>query len=84
MGQAIICRFHGATNSKPPRVTARAWGGSVTVPYHLKGRDADAPYWDAAEALCDKLVWGKDGMACGTLPDGKTRVFVFAPIGRKR
>lgn len=79
MGQAILCRFHGATATKPARVTAKAWGGSATVTYGLRGRDADDPYRDAALALCEKMNWPGAELVGGTLPNGRDRVFVFCP-----
>lgn len=81
MTQAILCTFHGATPSKPPRIRAVAYGGSVTIPYRLNGRvDDNAPYRDAAIALCKKLGWGTTGLTCGTLHKASgalPRVFTF-------
>jgi len=56
--QAIRTRFHGATETRGSRITARAEAGSVTVSYDysLNGSENHAR---AAQALVDKFGWGK-------------------------
>ena len=75
---AITTKFHGPTNTKGARITAKASNGhSITLDYH--GIDAstdEAKYKHTAYALCKKMAWG------GTLLGGGTAdgfVFVFVP-----
>lgn len=73
--QAITTRFHGPTNSRGSRITARAAAGSVTVHYE-HGLSQMANHAVAAKALAEKFGWS--GLWCsGGLPDGRGDVFVL-------
>lgn len=74
--QAIITKYHGPTNTKGSRITAKCDAGSVTIsyPHELSG---DAVYRAAADALVKKLGWDHGELACGGLPDNGGYVFVF-------
>lgn len=75
MAQAIITKFYGPTNTRGSRITAKAWAGSVTVPYKHR-LSAEDNHRAAAQALADKLEWqGK--MIGGGLPDTSGYAFVF-------
>lgn len=77
--KAITTKYHGPTNHRGARVTARDGDGNrVTVPYEgpYEGRDTtrEAAHARAALALCAKMGW------CGTLHYGEIKqgpVFVF-------
>lgn len=76
--QAIITKYHGPTNTRGSRITAKCDAGSVTIPYphELSG---EACHRKAAEALRNKLEWNTEfygEMASGQLPSGEY-VFVF-------
>lgn len=79
MPQAIITKFLGPTNTRPSRIKATGWRGSVTVPYSHEISPVDN-YRAAAEALCNKFsredrsVWRI--IACAELPN-EARDFVF-------
>lgn len=75
--QAIITKFHGPTNTRGPRVKARAWAGSVTVAYQ-HGLGDEGSHKAAAQALADKLGL-KGKLIMGGMPEGNGFAFVFAP-----
>ena len=78
--QAILTKYHGPTNSKGSRISAKCDAGSVTIsyPHELSG---EAVYRAAADALVKKLGWTTDKgypeMVCGGLPNQAGYVFVF-------
>ena len=59
MHQAIRTTYHGPTDTKGSRFTARANGGSITVSYDYS-LAIDRNHVRAAEALALKLEWAKD------------------------
>lgn len=73
--KAIRVTYHGPTNTRGSRFTARAEGvRALTRPYtYALSPDENARL--AAEALCRRQNWGGI-LAGGTLPDG-SRCFVF-------
>ena len=76
--QAIITKYHGPTNTRGSRISARCAAGSVTIPfpYALNGQTAHRA---AAEKLLEKLDWKTDSygeLLGGQLPSGDY-VFVF-------
>lgn len=76
--QAILVKYHGPTNTRGTRLTARAEAGRITVPRdYALNVDEDARR--AAVALCEKLGWNAESLVGGGLPNGD-RVFVFAGL----
>ena len=75
MTQAILTRYHGPTNSRGSRITATAWGGSVTVPYSHEC-NSETNHARAAQALCEKLGWHRTGWVGGGTPDERGWCFV--------
>lgn len=68
--QAIQTKYHGPTNTKGSKITARAEAGSVSVSYDhaLNGQEN---HREAARALVAKLGWADHGQwHGGQLPDG--------------
>ena len=55
--QAIRTRFHGPTNSKPARISARYAGGSIFVSFD-HGLEITENHRKAAQKLADQLDWG--------------------------
>jgi hypothetical protein len=76
--QSIICTYHGPTNTRGSRITAKATGAnnraSVSVPYNHALSHADV-YWEAANKLAQKLGWTGTMQAGNLKPDNM--VFVF-------
>ena len=74
-GQAIETKFHGPTNSRGARVSARAEAGRKTIPwddeFHVFENHARA-----AEALARSLGWDGE-MVGGAPPNHAGYVFVF-------
>jgi hypothetical protein len=56
MRQAILTKFHGPTEIRGARLTARSEAGSVYVAYDYGLSDTDN-HIHAAKALCAKLGW---------------------------
>lgn len=76
--QAIQTRYHGPTNTRPARITARAAAGSITISVHTIPANVNR-YRFVAVALCAKLLWSDsiaDNLVQGSLPNGD-EVFVF-------
>lgn len=77
--QAIVTRFHGPTNSRGSRVTARTDAGRLTVQWdYALGQGTHAK---AAKALATRLGWDgefHEGWLPGTRGD---RVFVLVLPG---
>lgn len=78
---AIVTKYLGASNTRGARITARAMGHWVTVPYdHSSGSEAN--HRRAADALVKKMAWEFAGkMISGELEHGY--VFVFEKFGRE-
>lgn len=73
--QGIVTKYMGPTNTRGSRIKARAWAGSVTVPY-VSGLSIEQNHRDAAEALARKYEWTGQ-MAQGGSPDERGYLFVF-------
>lgn len=73
--QAIVTKYHGPSNSRGSRVTAKAQAGSVTVSWD-HALNSDANHAKAAEALAEKYGWSGT-LAGGALPSGDGYCFVF-------
>jgi hypothetical protein len=72
--QAIETKYLGPTNFRGERIKARAWAGSVTVPYD-SALNADANHRAAADALRAKYGW-EGTFAQGGNAAGSGYVFV--------
>lgn len=73
--QAILTKYHGPTNFRGSRITARSASGlSVSVPYQDE-LDTEAAHRVAAVALCAKLGWPTDNLVAGGLANG----YAFVP-----
>lgn len=72
--KAIVTKYRGPTDRRGSRITAKADGASVAVPYKYGSHN---PHHDAALALCRKMGWTGD-LICGGMPDGDGNVYVFA------
>ena len=72
--QAITTKFHGPTDSRGARITARASACRITAPwaYSLNTQQNHAA---AAKALAEKLDWSGVWVS-GGLPDESGDVFV--------
>ena len=75
--QAIQVKYLGPTNTKPSRLKAIAYGGSVIVSYDY-GQD-DWEY--AARALMKKLEWGNRELYRGSLPNGDDVYVLGSRVG---
>jgi hypothetical protein len=75
--QAITTKFHGPTDHKGARITARCDAGRITIPYEY-GASQDGAHDAAAQALIAKLDWNKHGRAWirGHLPGNDGCVYV--------
>jgi hypothetical protein len=72
--QAIVTKYHGPTDTRGSRISARAQVGRVYVPYD-DALDSTENHKAAARALCERYGW-KGTLVEGGLPEGGT-VFVF-------
>lgn len=78
--KAILVKYHGPSNTRGSRFTAKAEGNpSLTLPYNY-ALGADETAKAAAVALVKRMKWNC-GVVGGTLPSGD-RCFVLIP--RKR
>jgi hypothetical protein len=69
MNEAIVTKYHGATDTRGSRVTATACGGlkvSIPYPHDLNG---EAVHMAAAAALMAK-AGGKGKLVAGLMPTG--------------
>lgn len=73
--QAITTKFHGPTNYKGARVSARCESSRITIGWD-HALNGDANHAAAAKALCVKMGWTGD-MVAGWLPDNTGYAFVF-------
>jgi hypothetical protein len=76
MSQAIVTTFHGPTDTKGARYSARCEAGRVTVPIDHALSSEDNHFAVAAK-LIQKLGWDTASWYGGSLPDGR-HVFVQA------
>lgn len=53
--QAIETKYIGPTDTKPGRIKAECWGGSVTISYPHE-LDTDKAHAAAAQALIEKMT----------------------------
>lgn len=76
MHQAIVTKYHGATNTHGVRVSARADAGRVTLPWNY-ALDSRQNHVAAAKFLAAKVGWEGRWYGGGT-PDLKAG-YVFVP-----
>lgn len=87
--QAIITKYHGATNYRPSKISAKCERGSIRVSYD-HGLNSDENHRAACDKLCamfddedakkygaEKRHWRKP-KAGGVIPSGE-HVFCFIP-----
>lgn len=71
--QALLTKYHGPTNTRGARLTAKAAAGSTSVPYD-HGADFETNHRIASKALLVKLGWtpgnGYTPFVGGCLPSG--------------
>lgn len=81
MYQAIVTRYHGATNTRGARIKASADGHSVTLPWdHSVG--AQENHAAACLALLRKMAWAGDYYSGGLA--GSDNVWVCCNIVRAK
>jgi len=68
MRQAIATKYHGPTNTRGSRISARAEAGAVSVDYDHALNAADN-HLAAARRLAEKLGWSGEWFG-GGLPSG--------------
>jgi hypothetical protein len=81
--QAITTTYHGPTNTRGSRITAKADAGRITVSWN-HALDAEANHVAAAAALQEKLGWGEEygRMVQGWLPGNSGPAYAFVFVGR--
>lgn len=74
--RAIITKYHGATNTRGSRISARDGMGlnRIYIPYPHE-LDGEPAHRLAAEALRDRMQW-KGALVSGGTKDGYVFVFV--------
>ena len=85
--QAIITKYHGPTNTKGSRVSARCDAGRVTIPWD-DALSSDENHAAAARDLMRHLRWGRydrvgfvpDPTVSGSLPGKLGTVFVITGV----
>lgn len=83
MMQAIVTKYHGPTNHRGARVTARAQAGRVTIPWSHE-LDIDENHRKAATVLAFKFGWSDHSdLVGGALPDDTGYCFVMVRKGLK-
>lgn len=74
MRQAIVTKYLGPTDSRDPRIKARAQAGSTVVDWD-DALSIEANHAAAARALAVKFDW-RGGFVGGAMPDGSGYCFV--------
>jgi hypothetical protein len=77
MKQAIETRYYGPTNTRGSRIQAKAWGGSISIPYPHE-LNTERAHAKAAMALCAKMGWAGLYVAGGS-PGERGNVYVSVP-----
>ena len=84
MFQAIVTKYHGPTNVRGSRISARCDAGRIMVSYDYALNIGDN-HKAAAQALADKLGWtvehGMPALAGGALPGNAGYCFVMPREG---
>ena len=80
MFQAIVTKYHGPTNYRPARVSAKADAGRLVRTYDY-ALNPDGNHQAAAQALAERLGWtpakGYPALAGGALPGDAGYCFVM-------
>jgi hypothetical protein len=80
MFQAIVTKYHGPTNYKGSRISARADAGRIVVPYD-HALNIGENHAAAAQVLAERLGWtvteGYAALAGGALPGNAGYCFVM-------
>jgi hypothetical protein len=79
--KAIKTKYKGPTNYRGSRIIASDEDGNritISYPYELSG---EAVHRKAAEALCEKMGWGRDLIA-GSIKNGYVFTFSNEPMLR--
>lgn len=75
--QAIVTKYHGATNTKPSKISARSASGlRITVSYD-HALNADGNHYAAARKLCAKYNWPNELLGGGL--SNSEEVWVMIP-----
>jgi hypothetical protein len=78
--QSIETKYHGATNTRGARISARATNGDrLSIPFPHDARSTEDAHAQAALALARRLQWEGDMLAGST---ARGYVFVFADAPR--
>lgn len=80
--QAIVTKYHGPTNFRGSRVSAKASAGRISIPWDY-AKDVEQNHDAAALAFCRKFAW-TGALACGELPKGDGNVYVFVTHSFRR
>lgn len=84
MFQAIVTKYHGPTNYKGSRISARADAGRVIVSYD-HALNIDENHKAAAQALAERYGWtvanGYPALVSGALPGNAGYAFVMPREG---
>lgn len=77
--QAITTKFHGPTNTRGSRVSAKCNAGRITLSWD-HALDSTENHDAAARALIKKLDWIESKFCGGELPENNSahRCYVFA------
>ena len=67
MAQAIVTKYHGPTNTRGSRISARCNARRIYVAWDYE-LDVDANHWAAAMRPVRIMGWGGEWV-CGSLPD---------------
>lgn len=78
--QAIETKYFGPGNVRGSRIKASCEADTITIPYpHEASGGVEGAHLVAARALCAKLGWEPQYLACGGIPSNK-RGYVFVPV----
>jgi len=80
MLQAIVTKYHGPTNYRAARMSAKADAGKVSICYD-HGKTLEENHKSAAQALAHRCGWtaekGRAPLVGGALPENAGYVFVM-------
>lgn len=84
MSQAIITKYHGPTNFRGARVSARSQAGARFYAWDdAKGQEEN--HDSAAMAYAESLGWAVGRvLLSGELPDGTGNAYVLASVSTKK